>query len=215
MRLLKNFDVLVMPGGMYSDFLSDSSLKDLKAWIRSGGKVIAIGRAVNTFNKKEGFDFKRVKDDPSNGVDDKDDNPSSASVSDDEKLIPYDQRERADVKNNISGSIYKITLDPSHPMAFGFGDTYYSLKLGSSSYQFMEEGYNVGYIKDNAISVSGFSGDDAKAKLSNSMIFGEARMGRGSIVYLVDDVLFRSFWENGKLLFVNSLFFVNSNAVRL
>jgi len=215
MRVLKNFDVLVMPDGMYSDFLRDSSLKDLKAWIRSGGKVIAIGRAVNTFNKKEGFDFKEVKDDPSNGTDDKDDDPSSASVSDDEKLIPYDQRERADVKNNIRGSIYKITLDPSHPMAFGFGDTYYSLKLGSSSYQFMEKGYNVGYIKDDAISVSGFSGDDAKAKLSNSMIFGEARMGRGSIVYLVDDVLFRSFWENGKLLFVNSLFFVNSNAVRL
>ncbi|RLD23404.1 MAG: zinc carboxypeptidase, partial [Bacteroidetes bacterium] len=214
-RVLKNFDVLIMPGGRYSDFANDNSLKDLKTWIRSGGKVIAMGRAVNTFNDKEGFDVKRVKEDSSNTADDKDDDSSITSGSNDEKLIPYDKRERERVKNNISGSIYKVTLDPSHPMAFGFGDTYYSLKLGSSSYQFLEHGYNVGYIKDDAISVSGFSGDDAKAKLKNSMIFGEARMGSGSIVYLVDDVLFRSFWENGKLLFVNSLFFVNSNAVRL
>jgi len=178
-----------------------------------------MGRAVNTFNEKDGFDFKRIKDDPSSasGDDEEDEeHPSSAgSTGDDEKLVPYDQRERQRVKDFIRGSIYKVTLDSSHPMAFGFGDTYYSLKLGSSSYQFLEDGYNVGYIKDDAISVSGFSGDDAKAKLSNSMIFGEARMGRGSVVYLVDDVLFRSFWENGKLFFVNSVFFVNSNAVRL
>jgi len=213
MRVLKNFDVLVLPSGWYGDFISDNSLKDLKAWIRAGGKVIALGRAVNIFNEKEDFDFKKVKDETSNDKDE--DAPSSTSGSDDEKLIPYDQRERQRVKDIISGSIYKVTLDPSHPMAFGFDDTYYSLKLGSSSYQFLEDGYNVGYFKDDAISVSGFSGDDAKAKLSNSMIFGEARMGRGSVVYMVDDVLFRSFWENGKLLFVNSIFFVNSNVVRL
>ncbi|MGB0788713.1 MAG: hypothetical protein ACPGQR_04175, partial [Marinirhabdus sp.] len=58
----------------------------------------------------------------------------------------------------------------------------------------------------------GFSGDAAKAGLKNSMTFGEARVGRGSVVYFVDDVLFRSFWENGKLLLVNSIFFVNNNA---
>ena len=96
-------------------------------------------------------------------------------------------------------------------MAFGYGDTYYSLKLGNDSYQFLENGYNVGYIDGDAVSVSGFSGNDAKAGLKNSLVFGETQLGSGSIVYLVDDVMFRSFWENGKLFFVNSLFMVNSN----
>jgi hypothetical protein len=31
------------------------------------------------------------------------------------------------------------------------------------------------------------------------------------MVYLTDDILFRSFWENGKLFFVNSLFMVDAN----
>jgi hypothetical protein len=30
--------------------------------------------------------------------------------------------------------------------------------------------------------------------------------GRGSVVYFVDDPLFRNFWENGKMLFCNAVF---------
>jgi hypothetical protein len=63
------------------------------------------------------------------------------------------------------------------------------------------------------VSVSGFSGKEAKKGLKNSIVFAEKRMGRGSVIYLVDDVLFRSFWENGKLFLVNSIFFVNNNKI--
>jgi hypothetical protein len=34
-------------------------------------------------------------------------------------------------------------------------------------------------------------------------------MGRGSVVYLADDPLFRMFWQNGKLLFANAIFMVD------
>ncbi|NND63912.1 MAG: zinc carboxypeptidase [Flavobacteriaceae bacterium] len=198
---LENFDVLIMPSGWYSNLMGDNQLDDLKEWIRKGGKVIAMGSAMNTFANKDGFNLKK--------------NDSEGDDENEENLIPYDQRERARVKDLITGSIYEVTLDNSHPMAFGYDNNYYSLKLGSSSYQFLESGYNVGYIKDDAKSVSGFSGEDAKAKLKNSLVFGETRMGSGSVIYMVDDVLFRSFWENGKLFLVNSIFFVNNNKFRI
>ena len=108
-----------------------------------------------------------------------------------------------------------VKMDPTHPMAFGYDDVYYSLKLGSSSFKHLENGFNVGYIDGEAESVAGFSGDDAKASLTNSLVFGEVRMGRGSVVYMVDNPMFRAFWENGKLLLVNSIFMVNSNVFRL
>ncbi|MAL60396.1 MAG: zinc carboxypeptidase [Flavobacteriaceae bacterium] len=198
---LSKIDVLVLPSGWYNRLLNDSTLGDLKAWIQKGGKVIAIDNALKSFVDKDGFDLKKNAKDEAEKEEDK---PKG-------NLTPYDQRERASVTNFITGSIYKVKLDPSHPMAFGYGDTYYSLKLGNDSYQFLENGYNVGYIDGNAVSVSGFSGNDAKAGLKNSLVFGEVQLGSGSIVYLVDDVMFRSFWENGKLFFVNSLFMVNSN----
>lgn len=207
-RSLKDFQVLIIPNGYYGRVLTDDALGDLRGWIRSGGKVIAVGRALSSFVGKDGFSIAR-NEDPSDDSEDADDK------TDDDKLIPYDQRERNGVKDLITGSIYKVTLDASHPMAFGYDDSYFSLKLGGSSYKFLENGYNVGYMKGDAVSVSGFSGDEAKAGLSNSMIFGEERMGSGSMVYMVDDVLFRSFWENGKLFLVNALFFVNSNVAGL
>ena len=33
-------------------------------------------------------------------------------------------------------------------------------------------------------------------------------MGRGNVVYFTEDPLFRSFWENEKLMFTNAVFFV-------
>lgn len=203
---LSKYNTLIMPEGWYSSVLKESTLDKLKEWVKSGGKIIALGRAVGAFEGKEGFDLKDNSEDKKEDDEETDDTPN---------LTPYDQRERESVKDFITGSIYKVQIDPSHPMAFGYGNTYYSLKQGDNSYKFLEDGYNVGYIKDDAISVSGFSGNEAKSRLKNSVVFGEARMGSGSIVYLVDNVLFRSFWENGKLFFANSIFFVNDNKAEL
>ena len=62
---------------------------------------------------------------------------------------------------------------------------------------------------------SGFAGKDALSNLNNTLVFGEERMGSGSFIYMADNPLFRSFWENGKLFLVNSIFFVNNNAYEL
>ena len=211
---LNNYDVLILPEGSYENTLDENILEKVKDWIRKGGKMIALGKAVNFFSDKDGFALVNNEDDDStSNSETEDEKKEDDNIYD--KLIPYDQRERNNIKNFIKGSVYKVTLDPSHPLAFGYGDTYYSLKLNKNSYQFLDKGYNVGYIKDDAISVSGFSGKDAKEGLKNSLVFGEYRIGKGSIIYLVDNVLFRSFWENGKLFFVNAVFFVNNNKFRI
>jgi len=204
---LQNFDVLVMPEGWYGRMGNDNMMDELKDWVRQGGKVIAVGSAVRSFAGQDGFNL------ATNKTDTEEDKEEDETM--DKLLIPYDQQERSRVTNLITGSIFKTKLDTTHPMAFGYNEDYYSLKMGSSSYKFLDNGYNVGYIKDDAISVSGFAGDDAKAGLKNSLVFGEDRIGRGSVIYLVDNVMFRSFWENGKLLFVNSIFFVNNNRFTL
>jgi len=39
------------------------------------------------------------------------------------------------------------------------------------------------------------------------LAIGAESLGQGSMVYYVDNLLFRDFWDNGKFLFSNSLFF--------
>lgn len=200
---LDNFDIIIMPSGWYGSVLNDSAIETVKDFVRGGGKIIAIDRAVGSFAGKTGFGLKRNS---SNGDDKKEKK---------DNLTPYADREEESVTNFITGSIFKTKVDPTHPMAFGYGDTYYSLKLGSSAYSYLDNGFNVAYISDEVTNVSGFAGDKAKSKLGKSLVFGEERMGRGSIIYLVDDPLFRAFWHNGKLFFANAIFFTNNNKFRI
>ncbi|MBT8278639.1 MAG: zinc carboxypeptidase [Bacteroidia bacterium] len=196
---LDKYDVLILPSGNYRGLLNEAHMTKLKTWVRAGGKVIAIDRALGAFAGQEGFSLAFNQNE--NGKDN--------------SLIPYAYREREYAKQMITGAVFKTNVDNTHPMAFGYSDTYFSLKLGSASYSLLNGGYNVSYLGEKPLKVSGFAGSDAIKRLPNSLVFGEERMGRGSMIYMVDNVMFRSFWENGKLFLVNAIFFVNNNAFEL
>lgn len=187
-----DYDVLILPDGNYK-FVDDESFKMLDQWVSKGGRILAFQNAIELFNDKDGYELEKNKDE------DKEKEKTG-------NLIPYAEREKHSTKDFITGSIFKVTLDTTHPLAFGMEEVYYSLKLGSKSYKLLEKGYNVGYIGDEVENVSGFAGEAAKEKLKNSIVFAEAKKGRGSVVYFVDDVTFRSFWQNGKLLLINGVF---------
>jgi hypothetical protein len=71
----------------------------------------------------------------------------------------------------------------------------------------MKDGWNVGVIKKEN-QVAGFVGTSLQSRLKDGLLFGVQSMGNGSITYLADNVMFRSFWENGKLMFSNAVFLV-------
>jgi len=91
-------------------------------------------------------------------------------------------------------------------LAFGYPSYYYTLKMDNNIYEFLKDnGWNVGVIKkDNQ--VAGFVGNKLKEKLKDGMLFGIEYEGRGSVTYLADNLLFRNFWQNGKLMFCNAVF---------
>jgi len=53
----------------------------------------------------------------------------------------------------------------------------------------------------------GFIGSRLKPLLKKTPIAMTQQMGAGTVVYLIDNPLFRSFWQPGKILFANALFF--------
>ncbi len=196
-----DFNVLIIPDGFYSMFSKKEDNEQLKDWVRKGGKIIALENAVAQMSGSDwGFKMK--------GADDKKDDKKDEVKKDDYSLLKkYENRERDELVNSIPGSIFKVEMDNTHPLAFGYTDTYYTLKQDDNIYEFLKDGWNVGVIrKDNYI--SGFTGSKLKEKLKDGTLFGVMEMGRGNVVFLADDVMFRSFWENGKLLFCNAVFLV-------
>ena len=103
--------------------------------------------------------------------------------------------------------IYKLNIDNTHPLGFGFPEYYYSLKQNTDIYELLNDdnGWNVGTVKaDNY--VAGFVGQKSKDKIKDGLLLGIEKAGKGYIIYMVDDPLFRDFWEGGKLLFSNAVF---------
>lgn len=194
---LKNIDVLIVTSGNYR-FLSDKDASaGLKEWVKGGGKIVAIDNAVAQMAGND-WGIKMKKDDDEK--DKKDDKKVNY-----EDLKKFAESEHDGIKSFIAGAIYKIDLDVTHPLAFGLGETYYTLKQDDNVYEFMREGWNVGVIKKDNY-VAGFVGSKIKDKIKDAVLIGAQDFGRGTIVYLADDPIFRNFWESGKLLLSNAVF---------
>ena len=198
---LDKYDVLIIPNGYYSTILNKSGLEKINNFAQAGGTVIAIGTALRSFANKEGFALKSKK--PTEGKENKTAN-----------LTAYEDTRRNRANTLITGAIFKSKVDSSHPLAFGYDDVYFSLKLNNASYAYLQNGSNVAYFNKSATNLAGFAGKKALKNIPESLLFGEERKGSGSIIYMVDNPLFRSFWDNGKLFFVNAIFFRNSSTIR-
>ena len=192
---LKLYDVLVIPDGSYPSFTNKSVSDKLQDFVKGGGKIIALETGAAKLSKMDWTGFK-LKEDKADSSQD------SANA-----IRKYAAAQRKEVSNNIPGAIYKMDMDNTHPLAFGYPNFYYSLKQDSRLYEYMKDGWNTGTINTSAY-ISGFVGSNLKPKLQNGMLAGVKNIGDGSIVIFNDDILFRLFWQNGKQLFANAVFLV-------
>lgn len=192
-----NIDVLVLPSGNYR-FLNDkNAAEELAGWIRKGGRLVALESAVSQLSRQDWSVIKQRKDEDT--VDKKDPYRS---------LFVYENRESDAIPGTTPGSIFKVTVDNSHPLMFGYPNYYYTLKQDDIVYDYIKEGgWNVGVIK-KFDQLAGFVGHKLKDKLKDGLVFGVQDMGRGTVTYFTDNILFRNFWQNGKLMFCNAIFFV-------
>lgn len=180
-------NVLVVPDGDYADDLPAR----LESWVNRGGKLILLENAVAAFSEKKPYGI-RIKDMPKPG-------PVLPAS------LKYGVPGGEDLANAIPGAIFRINLDKGHPLSSGLGDYYYALKTDDKIYDPLPKEGNVGLLSKDSY-VAGIAGKAVVARLNNGMLLGEQRIGRGSVVYLGTDVLFRAFWENGKRLFLNAVF---------
>ena len=124
-----------------------------------------------------------------------------------QRIQSYEDSERRNISRSMPGAIIENKVDGSHPLAYGIGNQYYSLKNSSRTFALQTDMWNVMYVPEE-YKYAGFIGAELKAKLKNSMTFAVENKGAGKMIYMVDNPLFRGFWENGNLLFRNALFFV-------
>jgi Zinc carboxypeptidase len=189
---LSAYNLLIMPEGRYR--FNDVVWEKISSWVNAGGRLIAIGDALNSLEGRKGFGLPNQTDTK--------EKPQSEDLT---KLDDYGSQDRRAISSYIPGAIFKVKLDVTHPLAYGLAPTYFSLKTGDMHFPALKNGWNVGTIGPDLM-VQGFAGKKAKESMKNTVVFGSENKGAGSVIYLVDNPLFRAFWETGKLVMGNAVF---------
>ena len=196
------YNTLILPDGYYN--LSDAQKENISKWVSNGGKLIAISGALSNFNDAEGYALTKFATDEEKKAAEK--NAKEQQLKD--RYENYEGEERRRVVNAIPGAIIKNKLDTTHPLSFGLGDHYYSLKTNRSKYKLLKGAYNIAYIPETLES-HGFIGSNLQKELPETISFAVEEKGAGHVIYMVDNPLFRGFWINGLHLFGNAIFLVD------
>lgn len=199
---LADFNTLILPDGYYN--LSDNELQDISEFVSNGGKVIAVSGALGNFVDKEGFALSKYATDDEKDAAKKDREAKKLAARKDS----YEDQERHGISNSVPGAVVRNTLDTSHPLAYGLGNNYHSLKTSGQHYSLLQDAWNVITVPKDFKSY-GFIGANLRPNIEDSVSFAVEEKGGGNIIYMVDNPLYRGFWDNGVLLFSNALFLVN------
>ena len=202
---LNQFDVIILPSGNYREHVAT-----LTAFSQAGGTLVVLERAIGSFSSggEDGAgtalarSIEAAAEEGGGGDGDEEIDPEVY-------LKTYNEQERSNLSNYVAGSIYRVDLDETHPLAFGLGDHMHLVKRNSSVYPYFRSGgWNVGAFKPGA-HTAGFTGYKLKKRLEHSLAVGVERSGNGQIIYITDSPIFRGFWHQGKLLFGNAVFMMN------
>lgn len=200
---LEDYHTLILPSGNYN--FSENEQSHIDQWISQGGHLIALEGAIRAFVGQDGYRLERYATDKER----KEQEELNEKEQLEGRLDPYMGASRRRISSSLPGAIFQTRMDKTHPLAFGIGSQYFSLKTSSTSLPLQKNLSNVGTIAKDALTV-GFVGRKALARLQESVSFAVESKGAGHITYMVDNPLFRGFWDNGLLLFGNALFLVGN-----
>ncbi len=189
---MDKYNTLVMISGNY-DF-SENQLTKIKDWVSKGNTLITIGTA-----SKWAIDKKLVKEKLTEQEKD-----STAIV----ERKPYVDAPENIGKESVGGAIFKVDLDVTHPLAFGYRDT--SIPVYKNNSVWLSPSKNayatVGKYAKNP-HIDGFitsKNMEENLKPSASLIVSE--VGSGRVVLFADNPNFRGSWYGTNRLFLNALF---------
>jgi len=196
------FNTLILPDGSYN-FL-DNQKASIDEFVSNGGKVIAIDGAVSFFEDREGYNL------TSFATAEEKENFKKAEETQqlENRFLNFEDSERRLISNYVPGAIVENVLDKTHPLSFGLGNSYFSLKTSQKTFGILKNAQNVVYVPKKYQSF-GFIGKNLKKTLEETVSFAIDKKGKGTVIYMIDNPLFRGFWENGNLLFSNALFLVD------
>jgi len=210
MYTLSDYNVFIIPNGSAGAIRSElgsSGIARLKQWVQDGGVLIAYDNAA-LFPGHEDVGLSTVT---ALEAEENERGETSDSLPNDPALTPPLASPSAtnDEPERIPGSIFRATLDQSHWLTAGYERRFLAVMLrGGTLLKPSEEGDNPVVFVGEGLLLSGFTWPDNTERLMNGAIYAATeRQGRGNVVVLAQDPLFRAFWRGPGRLLTNAILF--------
>jgi len=194
---LSRYSHIVLPDGNYSHW-QDSEINQLKAWLEQGGVLWGHKRGA-AWLATAGL-LKAALWQPEE---------MSSLIS--SENLRYADKERLAGKQRIAGAIYQAELDLSHPLTFGITDAKLPVfKNGTLLLQPATAAFvNVG-LYSRAPQLAGYTAAEYIPRISQSAVLLAHNVGRGRVIGMTDNPVFRGYFYGSSRLLVNALYLGSS-----
>ena len=206
---LRPFDVLILPEGNYSSVFDEGATESLKRWVREGGTLIGLGRAVGYLTEAELLSSRREnqaerEDDPKQ----EGDTPPAMLLSSEEDYLKAiePKEERPDA---VAGVMVRAKLDPEHWLNAGMGDSVYALVRGRAIYTplTLDKGRNPAVFADaDELVAGGYLWEENRKQMAYKPLTMVEGQGRGLVIGFVADPNYRAYMDGLNTIFLNAVF---------
>jgi hypothetical protein len=194
---LDEYDVVVLPDMGRGAGVGERQLGQIEEWVRRGGTLIATaGGARLVAGSVAGVEIREHE------------NEGAKEIG--YALRGREARELDRWEQQVPGTIFSLSLDPAHPLAFGAGvdgqpDRLFTLHTGSGVFEPNPEFETVAHFPEKVEKVSGVISNDNLEYLKQGAAITLKRVGRGRAILFADDPVFRHFWYSSFQPYVNAL----------
>ena len=189
---------LILVGG--NARLSDSIQEEVDDWIRGDGGTLIATRQAAVWAQEAFFDRKADDEDEANG--------SEADAEAMTRLNVADMAVR-EAEHIIGGALFETDLDTSHPLGFGFGDRTLAVQRNITDVLIRPEDdpYAVPLQYTDDPLLSGYASQMRQDEIAGTPAVVAQRLGRGSVIMMADNPVFRATFPGSERLLMNAIFF--------
>ncbi len=214
---LKRYTHLVLvddgaQGKAWQQVLGDGGAAKLKAWVAEGGILLGfeggaayasrVGLTPTGYHLlAKAAEEARLKE--------KDPKHEAAKADPGDLIRPWDKREERALAESIPGSFLKVQVDGSHPLAWGLhaGNGAAVLNTSDPILELSAGGENPVSYPKAPLKVSGLLSNAMEAKLQQTAYALRERAGRGALILVAGDPVFRAQTPFTRRLLFNAIFF--------
>jgi hypothetical protein len=203
-----NYTHLILVGGKYEKTLSDKHAERVRAWVETGGILVATkGGAKWVTDQKLHLQKKDETEDEDEEESKEEEEETDGDAEEEERFRPYAEYRNDRSKRRISGAIFEIHLDATHPIGYGYtGETLPVFRNGTHFFEPSENPYEtVGRYTGDPL-LSGYIGDERLEEIRGSAAIVAGRVGKGVVIRMADDPAFRGIWYGTNRLLLNAIY---------